>query len=104
MADTIKLTCCTDSDNPLDISALEITADRYGQPSAGRECIIDSSEAVAFRADCTGWDSDRYDDDFGIVVYIAAGRWESWCAGYEVVADDAYTDALATVGSAFGGW
>lgn len=104
MSHSIKLTCCMDSDNPLNISALEIAAGHQGNATAGRECIIDSSEATAFRDDCTGWDNDRYNEDFGIVVYISSDDWERWCAGYEVVADAAYADALETVGSAFGGW
>ena len=82
---TISLTCEQDTDNPLDINALEIIRSSSEPSTGGRECIIDCAEATAFRDDCTGWDNERYSDGYSIEVTISASDWEKWCAGYEII-------------------
>lgn len=86
-ASKIKLTCCKDSENPSDISVIEIVGGCPGNAIAGRECIINHKDVNAFRADCEDWDSVNYEQDFSIVAFIAADTWNKWCASYSIDSD-----------------
>jgi len=60
------------------ISAVELMA--------AREAIAPSAEVNHFIPDCLGWDAQRFDGRYSIVVRMAADDWESWLATYETEA------------------
>ena len=65
------------------------------------DACIDSREAAAFMAECSGWqtvahvsdddilttNADRYCEGYGVVLLIDSGDWAKWLAGYALVED-----------------
>ena len=60
------------------ISAVELMA--------AEEAIAPPKEANHFIPDCLGWDAQRFDGRYSIVVRMAAENWDSWLAMYETEA------------------
>ena len=90
MSKTVTLTAQLVGDG--DICALNIAP-----PPDRLEAVIDRSEAPAFMADCEGWDADRFEQGFGIVVMMTADDWDRWLDEYaSVEKNDAYMAAYAT--------
>lgn len=66
-----------------DIAALNIA------PYPDRlEAVIDRTDAAAFMADCQGWDADRFEQGFGIVVTMSAEKWAEWLDLYASVEEN----------------
>ena len=72
----VWLTCSKEDDGG--ISAVELMA--------AREAIAPSAEVNHFIPDCLGWDAQRFDGRYSIVVRMAASDWDSWLAMYETEA------------------
>lgn len=74
-----------------DIAALNIA------PYPDRlEAVIDSAEALDFIDDCEDWDTDRFEQGFGIVVTMSAKNWAAWLDAYASVEEnEAYLAAMA---------
>ena len=86
MSKTVTLTAQLVGDG--DICALNIAP-----PPDRLEAVIDRSEAPAFMADCGGWDADRFEQGFGIVVMMSAGNWAAWLNAYASVEENAAYNA-----------
>ena len=68
---------------------------------AKKEAYIDRTEAVAFMAECYGWQSiaftyedgttftnaERYQEGYGVVLQIDVDDWAKWLEEYEIVED-----------------
>ena len=81
---------CSKEDNG-GISALELTT--------SKEAIAPPAETAYFIPDCLGWDAQRFNGDYSIVVRMTRENWDSWLAMYEVCEqlDDETTALLSAV-------
>jgi len=60
------------------ISAVELMA--------AKEAIAPPAEINHFIPDCLGWDAQRFDGRYSIVVRMTRENWDSWLAMYEAEA------------------
>ena len=68
-----------------------------------REVMVDRAEAPRFIADCIGWrdieityddgttfdKADRFEEGFGVCLFIDSEKWDSWLKDYELLDEDA---------------